>query len=93
MKQIDYSMIRLTDEIRTLADKILNMGILTKKSTDDAVHIASAISADCDIITSWNFKHIVNVRTIRGIRALSIMEGYRELLICSPPYFMKSEEI
>ena len=93
LKQIDYSMIRLTDEIRTLADKILNMGILTKKSTDDAVHIASAISADCDIITSWNFKHIVNVRTIRGIRALSIMEGYRELLICSPPYFMESEEV
>ena len=50
LKQIDYSMIRLTDEIRALANKILNMGILTKKSTDDAVHIASAISVDCDII-------------------------------------------
>ncbi len=27
---------------------------------------------------SWNFKHIVNIKTIRGVRAITNLEGYKE---------------
>ena len=33
---------------------------------------------------SWNFKHIVNVKTIRGIKVVTTMEGYKDILIYPP---------
>ena len=47
-------------------------------------HIAAAILSNCDIIVSWNFKHIVNVKTIRGIKVVTTMEGYKDILIYPP---------
>ena len=47
-----------------IAQQIIDMGILTKKSYDDCQHIGAAITSECDCIISWNFKHIVNIKTI-----------------------------
>ena len=63
---MEYNEIETNDSIVELAEKIIDFGILKQKSYDDCRHIASAILAGCDIITSWNFKHIVNVKTVRG---------------------------
>jgi len=54
------------------------------KSFDDCRHIAAALVSGCDIIASWNFKHIVNARTIRGARIISAAEGFKDIIICSP---------
>ena len=63
-----------------------------KKSIDDCQHIAAAILSGCDMITSWNFKHIVNVKTIKGIKVITTMEGYKDLLIYPPPVLLESED-
>ena len=63
---MEYNVIETNDSIVELADKIIDFGILKQKNMDDCKHIAAAILAGCDIITSWNFKHIVNVKTVRG---------------------------
>ena len=41
---------------------------MKQKSFDDCQHIAAALLAGCVIIISWNFKHIVNVKTVRGVK-------------------------
>jgi hypothetical protein len=56
----------------------------TEKSINDCRHIAASILAGCDIIVSWNFKHIVNAKTIKGTRIITVMEGYKDIIICSP---------
>jgi len=38
----------------------------------------------CDILISWNFKHIVNARTIRGTKTTATENGYKDLMICTP---------
>ena len=92
LEQIDYTLISTKGEIEALASKFLEMGVLRKKSYDDCLHIAAAIVADCDVITSWNFKHIVNAKTIRGVKAVTNLEGYREILIYAPPSLLEYEE-
>ena len=92
LAQVDYTLITVTPEIENLANKFLEEGILTKKSHDDCLHIAAAIVADCDIITSWNFKHIVNAKTIRGVRIITAMEMYRDISIYAPPSLLDYEE-
>jgi len=39
---------------------------------------------NCDIIVAWNFKHMVNHKTISGIKAANALAGYKEMLIHTP---------
>ena len=82
--QIQYEHIEVTNEILNIAERFIELGILTRKSFIDCQHIAAAIYAECDIIVSWNFEHMVNIRTIKGVKAVTAIEGYKDILICSP---------
>ena len=67
-------------------------GILTEKWYDDALHVALATIAECNIIVSWNFKHIVNFRKIPLFNAVNVLKGYRQLAIHSPLEVINYEE-
>ncbi len=92
LEQIKYTVLDITDEMEIVADKIVAMGILTKKSYDDCQHIAAAVVTECDCIISWNFKHIVNIKTIHGVRAITNLTGYKAIDILSPIVLLESEE-
>jgi predicted nucleic acid-binding protein len=84
LQQIQYERVESGDETVALASKFIDFGILREKSFDDCRHIAAALLAGCDIIVSWNFKHIVNPRTIRGARDVAEAGGYKDIIICTP---------
>jgi predicted nucleic acid-binding protein len=84
IQQIQYERVASNDETVALASKFIDFGILREKSFDDCRHIAAALLNGCDIIVSWNFKHIVNAKTIRGTKVIATMEGYKDVIICSP---------
>lgn len=50
----------------------------------DALHIALATVARVDVLVSWNFKHIVNLRRIHAYNAVNLKRGYPLLEIRSP---------
>ncbi|MDR2729136.1 MAG: hypothetical protein LBB56_08370 [Chitinispirillales bacterium] len=89
---IVYTAIPNSAEIDEVARMIINMGILKPKSHDDCMHIASAVVAECDVIVSWNFRHMVNVKTVRGVRAISISQGYKNIDIVAPPSVLTENE-
>ncbi len=89
---VDYTLIQINDKIEEIALQIIEMGILTKKSYDDCQHIAAAIISECDCIISWNFKHIVNIKTIRGVRAITNLKGHKPIEILNPSVLLESEE-
>lgn len=92
LDQIEYHLIITDEDTVGLAEKFIDFGILKQKSFDDCQHIASAILAGCDIIISWNFKHIVNIKTIRGVKVITTLEGYKDLMIFPPSALLESEE-
>ena len=92
LSEIKYNLVTVDDAVVQLAEKIVANGVLKQKNIDDCQHIAAAILSDCDIIVSWNFKHIVNVRTIRGIKVITTVEGYKDLLIYQPTALLNEEE-
>ncbi len=89
---IDYTLVQIDDNVADIAQQIIEMGILTKKSYDDCQHIGAAIVSECDCIISWNFKHIVNIKTIRGIRAITSLKGHKPIEILHPSVLLESEE-
>ena len=92
LSDIEYTKLEINAEIIELAQKIIDMGILRPKSFDDCQHIAAAVVNACDCIISWNFKHIVNVKTIRGIKAITTYEGYKDLMIYPPSALLEEED-
>lgn len=78
LSDIEYTKLKINAETVELAQKIIDMGILRPKSFDDCQHIAAAVVNNCDCIISWNFKHIVNIKTIRGGRAITNLESLKE---------------
>lgn len=92
LNEIQFTTLDITDDVMAMAEKIIDMGILTQKSFDDCQHIGAAVINECDCIISWNFKHIVNVKTIRGVRAITNLEGYKMIEIWNPSVLLESEE-
>ena len=92
LSEIEYTTIHGNPEILKVADLIIDTGILKPKSYDDCMHIASAVIAECDYIISWNFKHMVNVKTINGVRAISLLHRYKQVEIIQPAMLIEHRE-
>lgn len=59
-----------------LASYYLKEGALTRKSIEDAQHIALATYNNVSAVVSWNFKHIVNMDRIRLFNSVNLKYGY-----------------
>jgi hypothetical protein len=92
LDEIDFYVLEETDEISNLADEYIKNGVLTKKSISDCLHIAYAVVTNCDIIVSWNFKHLVNYRTINKVKIVNAVNNYKEISIISPIMLLEGEE-
>lgn len=73
-----------TPECETLADKYVAEGCIPEKHRDDAVHIAIATVNEIDIIISWNFDHIVKLKTRKMVNAINTLNGYKSIEIIAP---------
>ena len=91
LEEILYSRLSIDNSVVKFANDIVKTGILTEKSIEDCQHIAVALINNCDIILSWNFKHLVNVKTIDGVRALSMIKGYKNINILNPMTLLEME--
>ena len=92
LKEIEFNLLEKDETAEQLAEQIIKLGILTEKSRDDCYHIAIAVIEGCNYIVSWNFKHLVNVRTINGVRAITNLQGYNPIDIVSPEMMFQEEE-
>lgn len=92
LNQISYETYDVTKEVLDVAHQIVAMGVLTNKSFDDCQHIGVAVVNNCDCIISWNFKHIVNIKTIKGIRAITHLESYKDIDIMNPSVLLGGGE-
>ena len=75
-----------------LQQAYLDAGVVTKKWMDDALHVATATVADCDMIVSWNFKHIVHYDKKRKYNAVNTLRGYNSIDILTPAEVIEYEE-
>ncbi len=71
-------------ESEALRDLYLAAGVVGPGSTNDAHHVALATVARADMIVSWNFRHIVHLKKIRGFNSVNLREGYPPIEIRSP---------
>lgn len=61
----------IVPEVLVLRDAYLNAEVVTRRSKDDATHVALATISGCELIVSWNFKHIVHFQKIPKYNAVN----------------------
>lgn len=92
LSQIEYDILSVDDEVYQLSNKYILDGVFKEKSLDDSQHVAVATVNNCDIILSWNFKHIVKHTTFLGVNGINKCLCYKEILLYSPFEFDIEEE-
>ena len=92
LKEIKFILLTKDEEAEKLATQIIDLGILNNKSHDDCLHIAIAVLEACNYIVSWNFKHLVNVKTINGVRAITNLKGFSPIDIITPEMLRNGDE-
>ena len=57
----------------------------------DAQHIAIASVGRVDVLVSWNFMHIVNLKRIHGYNSVNLRNGYPMIEIRTPREVLSDE--
>lgn len=82
--EASIEILQLDAEAKDLAEAYISAGVISAKMTADAQHIAIASVARVDVLVSWNFKHIVNLRRIHGYNSVNLRQGYPMIEIRTP---------
>lgn len=72
------------DDVRELVREYIRENVLPEKFENDLTHLAIASKNHCHILLSWNFKHIVQNKTIVKVQLANKKLGYGDILLLSP---------
>jgi hypothetical protein len=82
------STLGLTEAAESLAQAIVDSGILPAHVVRDAAHVAVAAVHAVDYLLTWNCKHLANAQIARRIGLVCEKLGYRMPIICTPDELM-----
>jgi predicted nucleic acid-binding protein len=91
VSQYNISVLPITDEELELSRKYIVEEIIPEKKIDDARHLAIATLNECDVLVSWNFKHLANINKEKQVLILNIQEGYNYPLRLTTPMEVMGE--
>jgi hypothetical protein len=88
LETLNCVLLPYSEESQNLAENYVKDGILTTKHLDDLMHIAYATVFDCDMIVSWNQKHIAKPIKIQKINDCNMKNNYAMIAIYTPEHFL-----
>lgn len=81
----DFKILKTSDKVRELAEEYIKRGVVPEKFRNDAVHIAIATVNNMGALISWNFKHLVNIKTREEVNIINRNKGFKSIQIIAPP--------
>lgn len=79
-----FRILETNKKVRDLAMVYLKKKVFPERYIDDALHVAIASFYEISYVVSWNFEHLVKVRTRRYVNSINILEGFKQIEIVSP---------
>lgn len=83
--EINPTRLAASDDADRLAGEFVRLGAVPPSKPIDAAHVAYAFLAQADVLVSWNFKHITNVRRSQKFNAAASLFGFQKPLIITTP--------
>jgi predicted nucleic acid-binding protein len=92
LSEVKYSLLTLNDQITSLAVIVRERNILPQNNLSDSLHIAYALTAECDYLLTWNMKYLANVYTNDAIHILTLKNRYNPIGLLPPSMLIKANE-
>ena len=70
-KKLNYN-----EEAEILTQEYIKRGVFPEKYISDARHVALAVINRINYFLSWNYKHIVKIKTRREVNLINSLMGY-----------------
>jgi len=80
-----YKVLKVNKEVENLANEYMKEKIIPERFRNDALHIAVAVVNNVKFLISWNFKHLVNIKTRHMVNLVNIKKEYGNVEIIAPP--------
>lgn len=84
-----FPVLKITNEVRELADLYFRQTQIPEKARGDTYHLALATYHGMDFLVSWNFTHILAAPVKAMIQNINTSRGIRTPIICSPEELME----
>ena len=82
---VGLAVLELSEAAEVLAQTYIRQGVFSQRYFDDALHVALAAAYRIPYLASWNFAHLVKVRTRREVSLINTLQGYESIEIVAPP--------
>ena len=83
-KLATLTLLEVTEEAVSLAQELLSTGAVPEKATEDALHLAIAVTNGVEYLLTWNCKHLANATMRTKIEDVCRSAGYEPVIICTP---------
>ena len=83
-----FSLLDVTEEVESLANKFIKNGPIPKKKIIDSLHISIATIHGIDYLVTWNCTHIANAEMRADLSFISDEYGFKLPIICTPEELM-----
>jgi hypothetical protein len=81
-----------TQEAEGLARKYLENKVIPEKKEEDALHVGIATVHEMDVLVTWNYRHLANVRKAELLQSINLSEGYTKPLVITTPMGVMTDE-
>lgn len=81
----EFKVLNILQEAKDLANEYIAADIFPEKYRDDALHVAIAAVNNIKYLLSWNFEHLVKVKTRKMVSLINTKLDYNEIEIIAPP--------
>jgi predicted nucleic acid-binding protein len=86
LEQLDY-----TVELAEIAEVYIRHKLMPAETTGDAAHLALASFYNCDMLVTWNCRHLANANKTGHIRRVNALLGLRTPMLVTPLELLEKE--
>ena len=86
-----FPLLDMSDEVESLAAKLIVDVPLPPKAQADALHIAVAAVNQMNYLVTWNCTHIANATLRSKIEKVCRSQGYEPPVVCTPQEMLEEE--
>ena len=83
LEELEY-----TREVAEIAEVYLHHKLMPAEALGDADYLALASFYNCDILVTWNCKHLANAEILWRLRPVAERLGHRMPAVCNPLQLM-----
>jgi hypothetical protein len=88
----DLRILPYTDEIADIVDAYLAHRLMPREAQGDADHLAFASFYNCDVLVTWNCKHLANANKFGHIHRVNGLLGLRTPALVTPQQMLEQTD-